>query len=109
MVQSARVLDRDSICNVGGYVRSLRRERISAGCVRTRIALLVCLFVSTAACCHGYLISDGGDPSAEMAAIAIAAPTPSLEPSHVSHLHLPPTTGWEPKYLTACDSASHAD
>lgn len=44
-----------------------------------------------------------------MAAIAIAAPTPSLETSHVSHLHLPPTTGWEPKYLTACDSASHAD
>ncbi|HZC43698.1 MAG TPA: hypothetical protein VE195_05955, partial [Acidobacteriaceae bacterium] len=79
------------------------------GCLGTRIALLVCLFVLTAACCHGYPISNEEDPSGDMSGIAISAPSPTLETAPVPHLHLPNTTGWQPNFLTACDFASHTD
>ena len=44
-----------------------------------------------------------------MSSISISAPTPMLEALHSPHLHLPETTVWQPRFLTACNLASQTD
>ena len=78
------------------------------GRLRARTVLMVCLFLVMAASCRGYRPSDE-DPTADMSSISISAPTPMLEALHSPHLHLPETTVWQPRFLTACNLASQTD